>query len=287
MSPKKPLDDEDYPTTGHEWDGIREYDKPMPRWWLWTFYATVVWALGYALLYPAVPLFDRATPGMLGYSSREEVAAAIARAELANAPLDTRITSVALEEIGTDPDLARYARAGGGAIFRTYCSQCHGSGAAGAVGYPNLLDDDWLWGGGIEDIYLTIAHGIRDEDDFDSRFSEMPAFGEVLSRDEIAAVVAHLLKISDQTHDEALAGAGADIYLENCAACHGDGGAGDPTLGAPRLNDAIWLYGGDAETLTETVTYSRYGQMPPWIDRLSEAELRLVASYVHQLGGGQ
>ncbi|MEO1541147.1 MAG: cytochrome-c oxidase, cbb3-type subunit III [Pseudomonadota bacterium] len=287
MSPKKPLDDEDYPTTGHEWDGIREYDKPMPRWWLWTFYATVVWALGYALLYPAVPLFDRATPGMLGYSSREEVAAAIARAELANAPLDTRITSVALEEIGTDPDLARYARAGGGAIFRTYCSQCHGSGAAGAVGYPNLLDDDWLWGGGIEDIYLTIAHGIRDEDDFDSRFSEMPAFGEVLSRDEIAAVVAHLLKISDQTHDEALAGAGADIYLENCAACHGDGGAGDPTLGAPRLNDAIWLYGGDAETLTETVTYSRYGQMPPWIDRLSEADLRLVASYVHQLGGGQ
>ncbi|MEL6677967.1 MAG: cytochrome-c oxidase, cbb3-type subunit III [Pseudomonadota bacterium] len=287
MSANKKLTDDDYPTTGHEWDGIREYDKPMPRWWLWTFYACVIWGLGYTVFYPAWPLINGATPGVLGYSSREEVATAIARAEEANAALDARIVEVPLTEIGADPELARYARAGGGAVFRTYCSQCHGSGAAGAVGYPNLLDDDWLWGGDIENIYLTIAHGIRDEDDLDSRYSEMPAFGDILDRNEIAAVVQHVRALSGQEHDASVAELGGQIYLDQCAACHGDGGEGEPTLGAPRINDSIWLYGGDVDTLTETVIYSRYGQMPPWIDRLSAAELRQVASYVHQLGGGQ
>ena len=175
-------------------------------------------------------------------------------------------------------------------LFR---SQCHGSGAAGAKGYPNLLDNDWLWGGMIEDIAFTVTNGIRNEHSPDARWTEMPAFGELLSKEEIAAVVEHVRAISGQEADAALAAAGETVYLDNCAACHGDVGEGLRDMGAPTLNDAIWLYGGDVATLTETVTNARFGVMPAWSDAyhpaggLSAAEINAVAAYVHQLGGGE
>jgi cytochrome c oxidase cbb3-type subunit 3 len=275
------------PTTGHTWDGIEEYDNPMPRWWLWTFYATIVWGILYTVAYPAWPLISGATPGLLGFSTRGEVAQEIMAFETANAELDTQLASADLATLSENEELYRYAVSGGAAVFRSWCSQCHGSGAAGAVGYPNLLDNDWLWGGSIEDIRHTIAHGIRNENDVDARFSQMTAFDEILTDEEIASVVQYVVSLSGTPSDASLVEAGETVFLDNCAACHMDDGTGDIYGGAPNLTDAIWLYGGDEATIEETVRYSRYGVMPSWIDRLSEADVAAVAIYVHQLGGGE
>jgi cytochrome c oxidase cbb3-type subunit 3 len=176
-------------------------------------------------------------------------------------------------------------------VFKTFCAQCHGSGAAGVQGkgYPNLTDNDWLWGGDMEQIYLTINHGIRNTTDPDARYSEMPKFGAdgLLEDAQISEVVEYVLQISGQEHDAALATAGATVFAENCAACHAENGAGMRDLGAPALNDAIWLYGGDRETIHTSVYGARYGVMPAWAGRLSEDEVRAVATYVHSLGGGE
>jgi cytochrome c oxidase cbb3-type subunit III len=289
------LQEGDPNTTGHIWDGIKEFDNPMPRWWLWTFYITIFWAVIYTILYPAWPLVNGATTGLLGWSTRGEVAAEIAEFDAMNAPLRARIEGVELAALNADdnPDLYNYAVQGGGAIYRTFCAQCHGSGANGAVGYPNLLDDDWLWGGSLDEIYYTISHGIRNEDDFDARYSEMTAFEGILSDEEIGQVVQYVRNVSGQEFEPALAAAGEDVFLNSCAACHMDDGSGDRFLGAPNLTDAIWLYGGDVATLEETVRNARFGVMPPWsaeasdAGRLSEAELRSVAVYIHSRGGGE
>ena len=278
-------------TTGHEWDGIEEWDNPMPRWWLWTFYATIIWGVGYTIAYPAWPLISSATAGVLGYSTRAELAEEVAAVQAANAGINEQLTTVALTEIQDDPELNGYAVSAGAAVFRTWCAQCHGSGAAGvqASGYPNLLDDDWLWGGDIEAIHTTISHGIRNEEDPDARWSEMPAFGrdELLEDAEISQVVNYVMSLSGEPQDASEVAAGAVVYADNCVACHGEDGLGDPEQGAPNIADAIWLYGGDYDQLTETVYYSRFGVMPPWTTRLSEAEIRAVSAYVHQLGGGE
>ncbi|MFZ1727046.1 MAG: cytochrome-c oxidase, cbb3-type subunit III [Albidovulum sp.] len=274
-------------TTGHSWDGIQEFNNPLPRWWLWTLYLTIIWGIGYVIAYPAWPLISGATPGLLGYSTRADVAAEIQRFEEANAPIEAKLVATDLGAIAADPELANYTQNAGGAVFRTWCAQCHGAGAAGAKGYPNLLDNDWLWGGTIEDIHQTVSHGIRNTTDEDARFSQMPAFGEFLEPGDIEAVVNHVLAISGQEHDAGLAEAGAVVFADNCASCHMDDGTGDREQGAPNLTDAIWLYGGDAATLTETVTNARFGVMPAWAGRLSESDIRAVAAYVHSQGGGE
>lgn len=277
------------PTTGHEWDGIREYNNPLPKWWLYIFYGTIVWAAIYTVLYPAWPMMTRATAGILGYSTRAAVQAEIERFERANEPLFARLVATPLEEIRADEELNQFARSAGAAVFRAHCSQCHGAGAQGVEGqgFPNLRDNDWLWGGTIEAIHTTILHGIRNETDPDARWSQMPAFGEVLPPEDIDALVAHVRQISGQSHDAALLERGAQLFAENCASCHGEAGEGNTDIGAPRLNDAIWLYGGSEAAIRETITYSRFGVMPAFAGRLREAEIRAVAAYVHQLGGGE
>ena len=286
---KTPIDENDVGTTGHEWDGIQEFNNPLPRWWLWTFYITIIWGIGYTIAYPAWPMINKATAGVLGYSTRAEVAEDIAAVDAANRPINATLVAADLNAVGEDPALMQYATSAGAAVFRTWCAQCHGAGGAGvqASGYPNLLDDDWLWGGSIEDIHLTIAHGIRNEEDLDSRYSQMPAYGEIFEEAEILSVVQYVKSLSGTPDDATLAAAGEELFLDNCAACHGEQGLGDIYQGAPNLADAIWLYGGDTETLIETVTYSRFGVMPPWQGRLSDAEVRAVALYVHSRGGGQ
>ena len=276
-------------STGHTWDGIEEFDNPLPRWWLWTFYATIAYALVYAVLYPAWPLISRATPGVLGYSTRAEVAAEIAQFADANAPVRAALEAADLAAITADPALNQYATSAGAAVFRTWCAQCHGSGAGGvqASGYPNLLDDDWLWGGDMANIHSTITHGIRNTTDPDARYSEMPKFGEVLTKDEISVLVQQVLAMSGQEHEAAAAKAGVALYAENCAACHGDAGLGNREMGAPNLTDAIWLYGGDPVSLNTSITNARFGVMPNWNGRLSEADIRSVSVYVHGLGGGE
>ncbi|MCE8006065.1 cytochrome-c oxidase, cbb3-type subunit III [Aestuariivita sp.] len=288
MSKKPVQQNKDPETTGHSWDGIEEFNNPLPKWWVWVFYATIVWGIGYTIAYPAWPLVNQATAGLLGYSTRGEVAEDIAEFEAQNAEINARLEGVELASIGDDPEIYSFAVSSGEAVFRTWCAQCHGSGAAGAVGYPNLLDDDWLWGGDMEAIHYTISHGIRNEEDFDAHYSEMPAFGELLEPEEIVQVVNYVQVLSGgQAADPSQVEAGEVVYLDQCSACHGEAGEGDIFQGAPNLSDAIWLYGGDYETLMETVTYSRFGVMPPWQTRLTEAQIRAVTAYVHQLGGGE
>ena len=280
-------------STGHSWDGIEEYDNPLPRWWLWTFYATIVWAIGYVLAYPAIPLITGSTQGFIGTTPRDEVAADIRRFDEANAAVETRLASADLTTVKDDPELLNYANNAGGAVFRTYCAQCHGAGAAGNPGYPNLLDNDWLWGGSIEDIHLTLLHGIRSPDDPDTRYSEMPRFGAdgLLDNTQIDQVTHYVMSMAQMTHDPAKAEAGQPLFVDNCSACHMEDGTGDRAQGAPNLTDAVWLYNkdgqGDEATIRRIVHDGPFGVMPAWSKRLSEADIRAVATYVHGLGGGE
>ncbi|MBT8155336.1 cytochrome-c oxidase, cbb3-type subunit III [Epibacterium ulvae] len=286
---KKPVQPHDVPTTGHSWDGIEEFDNPMPRWWLWTFYICIVWAIGYSIAYPAWPLVSSATTGLLGWSTRANVAADIAAVDAANGPINARLEAVDMATLTSDPELHGYAVSAGSAVFKTWCAQCHGSGAAGAVGYPNLLDDDWLWGGTIEDIQTTVAHGIRNEEDDDARYSEMPAFGrdELLEDGEIHAIANYVLSLSGDPQDASVVADGQVLFADNCTSCHGEQAQGDLFQGAPNLADAIWLYSGSYTDVVETINTARFGVMPSWSNRLSEAEIRSVTAYVHQLGGGE
>lgn len=282
---------QDPPTTGHSWDGIEEYDNPMPRWWVWIFILTVIWSVGYWIAMPAWPGIQQATSGILGYSSRANVAAEISEFETRNEQFFVQLVETDLDAISDNDELHRFAINAGGSVFRAQCSQCHGQGGAGvqASGFPNLLDDDWLWGGTMDDIVTTITWGIRNEDFADTRYSAMPAFGAdgLLSNEEIDQVVAYVLSLSGSDHDATLASAGGEVFEMNCSSCHGEGGEGDHFIGAPALNNQIWLYGGSPEAIRESVYYSRFGVMPGFENRLREAEIRAVAAYVHQLGGGQ
>ena len=282
-------------TTGHDWDGIQELNNPLPRWWLWTFYITIAWGILYTIAYPAWPLISAATPGLLGHSTRGDVASDIAMVEEANQSLTAELQSTELAAIPTESALHDYGVKWGASIFANNCSQCHGRGAAGvqASGYPNLLDDAWLWGGTLDQIALTVEHGIRNEQSPEARWSQMPAYADIFSDEEVESVVHYVRQISNQEHDAALASAGEPLFAENCAACHGEAGQGMRDVGAPNLSDAIWLYGGSIETLTETVMNARFGVMPAWGETyrgasgLSDAEIKAVTLYVHQLGGGE
>lgn len=274
-------------TTGHEWDGIKELNNPLPRWWVWTFYATIAWALAYTIAYPAWPLIERATGGVLGYSSRAELSQTMEAAAAARADLVTAISEKPLADILADEELRRFAISAGAAAYKVNCSQCHGSGAAGSAGYPNLNDDEWLWGGDIEAIHQTIAHGVRFDGDDETRFGEMPAFGDILDPQQIRAVSAYVHSLSGEGADAALVEAGSTVYADNCAACHGENAQGEPALGAPNLADAIWLYGSGQEAIAAQVRSPQHGVMPAWQARLGETTVKQLAVYVHSLGGGQ
>ena len=277
------------PTVGHEWDGIEELDTPMPRWWLYILYATIVFAIGYCIAYPAWPLLTRGTPGVLGWTSKGQLEAELAADKKAKAATLAAIDRLPIEEIEKNPTLMHAAIDGGRAAFRINCSACHGSGAAGSKGYPNLNDDDWLWGGDIKSIQQTLLDGVRFPGDDNTRMSQMPAFGkdEILKADEVQDVVSYVRFISHQEAASPSAKRGSAIFANNCAVCHGPNGGGNRTVGAPNLTDKIWLYGGDRDTLTQTVTNARYGIMPAWGQKLDPVTLKMVAVYVHSLGGGE
>jgi len=271
-------------TTGHEWDGIRELDNPMPRWWLWTFYATIVWGLAYTIAYPAWPLISSATTGVMEWSSRGDLRAELDVAEATRAEYAARVAELPIEEILADDTLRQFATSAGAAAFRVNCVQCHGSGASGSPGYPNLNDDEWLWGGTAEDIRLTIAHGVRFAGDDDTRYSEMTAFADILDRDETMTVATYVKSLSEGGD---LAGPGSELYADNCASCHGEQARGEPSLGAPDLTDAIWLYGSDLAEIAAQIRAPKHGVMPAWQARLGETTVKELAVYVHSLGGGQ
>ena len=276
-------------TTGHVWDGIAELNTPLPKWWLYVLYASIIWAIAYWVVMPAWPVPGGYTKGTAGYSQRDVVAREIASIEASRAVFEDRIAAADLDVIRKDEELLAIAQAAGAAAFGDNCAPCHGSGAQGFKGFPNLNDDDWIWGGSLEAIYETIAHGIRWELDDESRVSEMMAYGkdEMLTTDEISQVVQYVLSLGGNEHNEALAVDGATVYADNCSFCHGETGQGDREQGAPNLADALWLYGGTEADVMETVVNGRYGVMPAWQGRLSDATIKELALYVHALGGGE
>ncbi len=276
-------------TVGHEWDGIEELDTPMPRWWLWTLYATIFWALIYVVLYPAWPMVNSATEGVLGWSSRGDYEKAVAMRETELEPIRQALVNTDIHDLPNDPELLNNAIQGGRSAFKVHCVQCHGSGAAGSKGYPNLNDDEWLWGGDMAAIDYTLVHGIRNPDHPETRFSLMPAFGRdgILQPNEIEDLVSYVRLISGREKQSGSATRGAGLFETNCAVCHGSDAKGDRTQGAPDLTDAINLYGLDRASINDTITNSRNGVMPRWGHRLDAATIRMLAAYVHSLGGGE
>ncbi|MFB2549924.1 cytochrome-c oxidase, cbb3-type subunit III [Ensifer soli] len=274
-------------TTGHEWDGIRELNNPLPRWWLWTFYATILFAIGYCIAYPAWPLISSSTTGMLGWSSRAAVGEEMKAADAARAAYSAEIAARPVDEILADEGLRTVAVSAGSAAFKVNCVQCHGSGAEGSKGFPNLNDDDWLWGGKAEEIRQTIAHGIRFAQDAETRDSVMPAFADMLKGEEIRQVATFVKSLSGTVANAASVAPGKDLFAANCAACHGEDGKGSREFGAPDLTDAIWLYGSSEAEIAAQIRAPHMGVMPAWQERLGETTVKELAVFVHSLGGGE
>jgi cytochrome c oxidase cbb3-type subunit III len=276
-------------TTGHEWDGIKELNNPMPRWWLWTLYATIVWSIGYIVVYPALPGITSTSKGIWEWSSRADLRTELASVEQGRQAMNDKIASMDIDAILADQEARAFSVAAGSSMFKVYCSQCHGSGAQGGPGFPNLNDDSWLWGGQPEQVQQTIAHGVRDTSNPDTRDSLMPSFGKdgILTAEQISQVANHVRQIANLEHDATAASAGAPLFAENCSSCHGEKGEGNQELGAPQLNDAIWLMGSETAEIAAQVRQPKHGMMPGWQVRLGESRVKQLTTYVLSLGGGQ
>jgi len=275
-------------TTGHEWDGVKELNKPLPRWWLLTFYATILWAIGYWIVYPAWPTFAGYTKGVFGYSQRTTVADEVKAAHAAQGQFREQLDNTPLDQIRNSSDLLRFAIAGGAAAFQTNCGPCHGRGAQGFTGYTNLNDDDWLGGGAITDIHRTISVGIR-SDQKDTRASLMPRYGldKLMDDAQINDAAEFILSLTAKSTDPIAVGRGQKLFAEQCASCHGADGKGQQEQGAPNLADEIWLYGGAKPAIVESIRTGRGGMMPAWAGRLDPVTIKALSVYVHSLGGGK
>ena len=275
-------------TTGHEWDGIRELNKPLPKWWVWTFYATIIWSIGYWVAYPAWPTLVGYTKGALGYSQRAVVTQEVAAARAAQGSRREALASTSLDQIKANPDLLRFAMAGGAAAFGTNCAPCHGRSAQGFVGYPNLNDDDWLWGGKIDEIHKTIQYGVRSGHK-QTQDSQMPKYGidKLLDDKQIDDAAEYVLSLAGRATSTPATERGKKVFAEQCVSCHADDGKGKADLGAPNLTDGIWLYGGEKPAIVESIRTGRGGMMPAWQGRLDAVTLKALAVYVHSLGGGR
>jgi cytochrome c oxidase cbb3-type subunit 3 len=275
-------------TTGHEWDGLKELNHPLPKWWLYVWYACIAWALVYYVLYPSWPLVSGYTTGVLGFSQREAALAEVRDGQAARLANAAGLADASFEKILADPKLLDFAKAQGRAAFGDNCAPCHGSSGVGGAGYPSLQDDDWLWGGKIDDIHQTIQVGIRGTSP-DTRISAMPAFGKdgLLKKEEIADVADYVLSLSGRAPAGAKLDQGKAIFNDNCAACHGETGAGNTELGGPNLTDAIWLYGSGRDQIIAQISNPKAGVMPTWGGRLDPVTIKSLAVYVHGLGGGK
>ena len=257
-------------TTGHVWDDdLAELNNPMPRWWLWLFYGSVIWSLAYLVFYPGLGRFD----GVLGWTSEAQYEEEMARATAAFDARFGELVARPIDELATHPDALRLGRN----IYAHNCSTCHGSDARGARGYPNLTDDHWIWGDGSDQVWTTISQG---------RQAVMPSFDASLGDQELTRTAVYVQKLAGQSVDESLAAAGKRHFDRLCAACHGPEGKGNPMLGAPNLTAGTYLYGGDIDSLRQTIRHGRQGVMPGQLELIGEARARLVTAYVLSLGGG-
>lgn len=272
-------------TTGHDWDGISEYNIAAPRWWLIVWIVCIIWSFIYWIFYPTWPTPDGNSKGILNWTQRSQLLESQVEIDEKKSADLQKISNMSLQEIQKDHKLLEFALNGGRVSFKENCAGCHGSGAQGSKGFPNLNDDDWLWGGKLEDIYQTLKFGIRSSHD-KTRTNQMPAFGmdKVLKKDEIESVTNYVMSLSGNAEFDKK---GAEIFKANCVACHGANGQGNRAMGAPNLTDKIWLYGGNKEDIAFTIYYARNGVMPYWIERLDDNTIKQLALYVHSLGGGE
>ncbi len=275
-------------TTGHEWDGLKELNQPLPKWWLYIFYATIVWSLGYFVLYPSVPWFNSYFHGTLGYSTRAAVDADVAAVTKQRAVHMDRIKALSYRDIRQDQQLMAVALTAGRIAFAENCQPCHGAGGGGNPGYPVLAADNWIWGGTLDDIQRTISFGVRSTHE-NTRLSVMPKFGAdgILKPEEIRAVAAYVMTLYGAPAGGGDTSAGQALYAANCAVCHGDKAQGNRELGAPKLAARAHLYGDDLPAVTAQIANPRQGTMPAWNARLDAATIKALALYVHGLGGGE
>lgn len=295
MSEDKDIDDHTgVETTGHSWDGIKELNNPLPRWWLIIWYVTIAWALVYMVLYPAIPALpgmgDKTnTIGVLGQSDRLSVDAAVAEMKVERAENAARLIGIPLDTIETDRGLQQFALEMGESLFGDNCATCHGAGGRGAKGYPALADDVWLWDGSVDGIEQTIRHGVRQMSDEDTRMSMMPSFGRdgLLPVSDIEDLTQFVLILSGrEANTEAVARA-APLFQTQCSSCHGEGGEGKREMGAPNLTDQEWLFGGTPRDVYGTIFNARNAHMPAWDARLDDASIKALAVYVHTLGADE
>jgi cytochrome c oxidase cbb3-type subunit III len=275
-------------TTGHEWDGLKELNNPAPRWWLWVFFATVIFAVGYWFVYPTWPTLSGHTGGSKNWSEYAELKSQQGEIAAMRAKYESRFSTATLDQVRNDPELYDYARAGGAVAFKTNCAVCHGSGAQGGPGYPNLNDDEWLWGGSLDQIYATLRYGAHN-DNPNTHVGNMPPWKDSLKPEEIenvATYVEHLHEGAKAQETPAFVN-GKEVFAKNCSSCHGDNGEGKTEVGAPQLNNNIWQWGGDHASLVFTISNGRTGVMPAWENRLNDATIKQLAIYVHSLGGGK
>ncbi len=276
-------------TTGHEWDGIKELNTPLPKWWLYVFFACIAFAVGQCLLYPSIPYGTGYFHGLLGYSQRAAVDADVAKLVAQRRNAMDKIAALPFAAIKADPQLQEVALVDGHAVFTTNCQPCHGAGGGGRPGYPALAAGAWIWGGTLEAIQQTVTHGIRSADP-DARQSAMPRFGAdaILKPEEIKQVADYVwTTFYGHKTDGLNVTAGAKIFADNCAVCHGADGQGGREVGAPRLASQVHLYGSTRDAILAQVTLPKQGVMPNWNTRLDPASIKAVALYVHSLGGGE
>lgn len=275
-------------TTGHEWDGIRELDNPLPRWWLWIWYGCIAFAVGYWVLMPAWPGLHGYTKGLLHQSDRANVATELRALDHRRGAGAELIRNASLEQIERDPKLQAYAQQVGQSVFGDNCATCHGVSGTGGKGYPNLRDDVWLWGGSLQDIEHTIAVGIRSGHE-NARLSQMPAYGrdEMLPPETIDDLTEYVVKVSGRPADAAAAARAAPVFAEQCASCHGVDARGGQAVGAPNLTDRDWLYGSDRQAIRGQIHAGDGGVMPTWQGRLSPETIKALAVYIHANAGGQ
>jgi len=289
VSDKKEIDQHSgTETTGHEWDGIKELNTPLPRWWLGIFYACIVWAIGYWIVMPAWPMIHGYTHGLLNHSQRDAVTEAVRALQDARRSKEKKLSTASLQQIQSNPDLQQFAMAEGRAAFGDNCAPCHGSGGQGARGYPNLNDDAWLWGGKLTDIQHTITVGVRSTDP-NTRQSQMPAFGRdgILKPEQVDDLTEYVVHLSGRPANAAALKRAGKLFADNCAQCHGAQGRGDREFGAPNLSDNDWLYGSTREDIHDQIWNGHGGVMPTWAGRLSPETIKSLAVYVHSLGGGE
>ena len=276
-------------TTGHEWNGIKELDTPVPRGVLMFLIITHLWAIAWWFLVPAWPLGTTYTRGLLGVDQRTTVEARVVEGQRERAAWTARLETEPYDVIMADEALMQTVRDTGRQLFGDNCAACHGRDGKGGSNYPDLTDNDWLWGGGPELIEQTMRVGINTAHP-DSRIGQMPAFGrdEMLDRNQVRNVAAYVYSLTnpDYSTPENLdrINAGREVFVTTCAACHGENAQGNREVGAPNLTDAYWIYGGSLDTIIASVHAGRQGHMPTWDERLTSAEIRTLALYVNDLG---